>query len=164
MSMGVSKRKGLKAFTLVELAVVILLIGVLAAFGIPRAIRSVERAKADKAFAFLEVVQAEQERYQSKEGVYSSDLASLNLEHACPPHFRVPAVISPGNSRGGLLDSWSLTLTREGESAGFGSYSVTFNQNGYDQTNSTIETLSEIKPARKTRARSAPGIVAHGKK
>ena len=51
-------------FTLVELAVVIVIIGVLAAFGVPRFLKSVERAKAAEAFAYLSAVRSAQERYR----------------------------------------------------------------------------------------------------
>jgi prepilin-type N-terminal cleavage/methylation domain-containing protein len=47
------KRKG---FTLVELAVVIVIIGVLAAFGVPRFRESVERSKASEAYNYLSAV------------------------------------------------------------------------------------------------------------
>ncbi len=43
---SVAVQKNRKGFTLVELAVVIVIIGVLAAFGVPRFLKSVERSKA----------------------------------------------------------------------------------------------------------------------
>jgi hypothetical protein len=42
-----------------------------------------------------------------------------------------------------------LTLTRTGPSAGYGQYTVTFTQDGFDTTNSTITTEpanSDINP------------------
>ena len=47
---------------------------------------------------------------------------------------------------GNLQDSWTLTLTRTGASAGYGAYTVTFTEDGFDTTNSTIATLSDINP------------------
>src|SRR5229473_1944112 len=58
-------------FTLVELAVVIVIICVLAAFGVPRFLQSVERSKAAEAFAYLSSVRSAQERYQARQGTYT---------------------------------------------------------------------------------------------
>ena len=54
------QRQVRRAFTLVELAVVIVIIGVLAAFGVPRFIKSVERSKAAEAFAYEAAVRSSQ--------------------------------------------------------------------------------------------------------
>jgi len=42
-------------------------------------------------------------------------------------------------SSGSLADSWSLTLTRFGDAFLFGSYTVTFHENGFDAASSTID-------------------------
>ncbi|MFO0910801.1 MAG: prepilin-type N-terminal cleavage/methylation domain-containing protein, partial [Isosphaeraceae bacterium] len=72
-------RKGRKGFTLVELAVVIVIIGVLASFGVPKFMQSVERSKASEAFNFLSAVRSAQERYQAKEGTYTTDWTLLDI-------------------------------------------------------------------------------------
>src|ERR1700712_5619692 len=71
------QKKVRKAFTLVELAVVIVIIGVLAAFGVPKFLNSVERSKAAEAFAYLSAVRTAEERFQAKEGVYTDDVTKL---------------------------------------------------------------------------------------
>jgi type II secretory pathway pseudopilin PulG len=128
---------------LVELAVVIVIIGVLAAFGVPRFLVSVERSKAAEAFAFLSAVRDAQERYQAQNGTYASNLNNLDINQPNPTYFTVGPCTATDNS-------WTCTLTRQGSTAGYGAYLVTFTtsadgtQAGFDAANSTIK--PEINP------------------
>ena len=135
---NVLRSRGRKGFTLVELAVVIIIIGVLAAFAVPRFLDSVERSKAAEAFNYLAAVRAAQERFQVRQGTYSDDVADLDIQMPDPKYFAVgtPAAGASGD----LEDSWTLTLTRTGAAGGYGAYTVTFTDQGYDSTNSTIDT------------------------
>ena len=141
-SMIVAKNR--KGFTLVELAVVIVIIGVLAAFGVPRFLKSVERSKAAEGFAYLSAVRAAQERYHAREGTYSDTIDQMDIKVSAPKYFTV-GTISPGGT-GSLEDSWTLTMTRVGASAGYGAYTVIFTEDGYDTTNSSIQGLPDINP------------------
>ena len=61
MFSAIVQKKGEKGFTLVELAIVIVIIGVLAAFGVPRFRDSVERSKASEAFNYLSAIRGAQD-------------------------------------------------------------------------------------------------------
>ncbi|KKL85386.1 hypothetical protein LCGC14_1955250 [marine sediment metagenome] len=136
--------KGKRGFTLVELAVVVVIIGVLAAFAVPRFLSSVERSKAAEAFNYLSSVQASQERYHARQGTYTDDLAALDIKMSPAKYFTIGLPVA--GSTGSLEDSWTLTLTRTGASAGYGAYTVTFTEDGYDGVNSTISTKDDINP------------------
>lgn len=131
-------------FTLVELAIVIVIIGVLASFGVPRFRDAVERSKAGESLNYLSAIRSAQERYASREGTYTSDLADLDVQFPSPKYFTIGS-IGPG-STGDLENSWSLTLTRVGASAGYGAYTVTFTESGFDSASSTISALPQINP------------------
>lgn len=140
-----ASKKGSKnsGFTLVELAVVVVIIGVLAAFAVPRFLASVERSKAAEAFNYLASIHSSQERYHARQGTYAGDLSMLDIELVNPEYFTVGAVAVP-SGESDLETGWELTLTRVGASAGYGAYTVVFNQNGFDTVNSTIQ--SDISP------------------
>jgi type IV pilus assembly protein PilA len=131
------RSRGRKGFTLVELAVVIIIIGILAAFAVPRFLDSVERSKAGEALNYLSAVRSAQERYAIRQGTYADDLTKLDIQMPDPKYFTVgtPAAVSSGN----LEDSWTLTLPRAGAAGGYGAYTVTFTDQGYDADNSTID-------------------------
>ena len=133
-----------RGFTLVELAIVIVIIGVLASFGVPRFRDAVERSKAGESMNYLSAVRAAQERYHAREGTYADDLTQLDISIPQPKYFTVGDVAA--GSTDDLEDSWQLTLTREGASAGYGPYTVCFTEQGYDPDNSTINDLPQINP------------------
>ena len=131
-----------KGFTLVELAVVIVIIGVLAAFGVPKFLNSVEKSKAAEAFNYLSAIQGSEERYLAQNGVYASAITSLDISLPSPQYFTVASSItvtpdSTGNP------AWSLELDRNSNSSY--TYNVIWNQNGFD-TSSTILTYPQICP------------------
>jgi prepilin-type N-terminal cleavage/methylation domain-containing protein len=129
--------KSRKGFSLVELSVVVIIIGVLAAFGVPRLLQSVERSKASEAFNYLASVRTAQERFQARQGIFADDIADLDMSQTPPTYFDNPTVVAAGGT-GDLETSWQLTLTRAGASSGFGAYTVTFNQDGFSPADSDI--------------------------
>lgn len=139
-------RENRQGFTLVELAVVIVIIGVLASFGVPRFMKSVERTKATEAFQFLGAVRSAQERYKAREGIYAPRLSDLQLQWRTDPVTGAPAlkyfaIIAAESDE----KSWSLTLARSGASNGY-KYNVLYTNEGYDPARSTIERHPEVNP------------------
>jgi type IV pilus assembly protein PilA len=128
-------RESHKGFTLVELAVVIVIIGVLAAFGIPQFLKSVERSKAGEAFNYLAAVRSAQERYVARQGVYTSAATDLDISQVAPKYFDVGTITMDNTVAG--KPTWGLLLTRKANSSSYGSYTVRFTQDGFDTDSAT---------------------------
>lgn len=126
-----AKKNSKSGFTLVELAVVIVIIGILATFAVPKFRAAVERSKAGEAFNYLAAVRSAQERYHNRQGTYANDLNELDIKMQTPLYFQVGAIADNG---GNIEEGWKLTLTRKGASAGYGSYTVIFTDEGFDTT------------------------------
>jgi prepilin-type N-terminal cleavage/methylation domain-containing protein len=131
-------------FTLVELAVVIVIIGVIAAFAVPRFRDAVERSKAAEAVNFMTSIRSAQERYNARLGSYTTNLADLDISMGTPKYFSVGDVAV--GSTGSIENSWTLTLSRVGASAGYGNYTVVFTQSGFSTTDSSVYTITTINP------------------
>jgi prepilin-type N-terminal cleavage/methylation domain-containing protein len=127
-------------FTLVELSVVIVIIGVLAAYAVPKFAQSVERSKAGEAFNYLNAIRSSQESYNNRQGVYATCFTDLDVSMTAPKYFNVPTSI--GADEG----NWNLQLSRLSGSSGYGQYTVEYNQDGYDNNTSDSDIPTAISP------------------
>lgn len=139
------------AFSLVELAVVVIIIGVLAAFGVPRFRDAVERSKASEAFSFLASVRSAQERYQARQGLYATKLGQLDISVSPPKFFKEEdgtTDIGTGTtftlSGTKSLASWKVIVTRHAATSSYGAYTIAFTDLGFDRTTSSIATDSDL--------------------
>ena len=137
-----------RGFTLVELAVVVVIIGILAAFAVPKFLASVERSKAAEAYNYLSTIQAAQERYHARQGKYAANISDLDVAIPAISYFETTGIAESDETA--MQTHWSQTLTRMGASAGYGAYTVTFTENGFDSENSTIVDHQDINPMQTT--------------
>ena len=136
----IGKSNKIRGFHLLESAVVIVIIGVLVSFAVPRLRGVVERSKVNEAFMFLEEVKASQEKYHVREGKYANNLNSLGIKKSYSKYYII-GIIQAG-STGSIKNSWFLMLTRK--NTGSGAYTIAFTEEGFDRTNSTIVNMPDI--------------------
>ncbi len=129
-TLRLSKKSG---FSLVELTIVVVILGVLATFAVPRFMRSVERSKASEAFNYCENIVSGQAAYQGRNGQFTNTVANLDVTLSSPQYF---TVANPTSSN--WQSAWEIKLTRSGASAGYGAYTVVFDQNGFNKAKSSI--------------------------
>ena len=131
--------------TLVILAVVLVNIGVLAGFGVPRFLNSVERSRRRTPSP------TSRPSARPRNVIW---LARARMPRISPRSTSSgpPRTVSAWGLRGGrlgqagrLVDPDSDPLRTIGR---FGTYTVAFTEQGYDNTNSTIDSLPAINPER----------------
>jgi Tfp pilus assembly protein PilE len=140
--MGRTRQEGL---TFVEAAVLLVIAAILASFAVPKVRASVERGRAAEAFNYLSTIQAAQSRRHARVGAFAADLRELDVEIPTLQHFQTTGVAA--SDAASLRTRWSQTLVRVGSTSGYGAYTVTFTENGFDPAGSTIAEHPEINPA-----------------
>lgn len=113
-------------FTLIEMVVVVLIIGILSAIAIPQYFKLVEKGRVSEAISLLDAARASQERYRAKYGSYCtttiSSCGGFDLAVPTLKYFNTPT----GFVSGSAPPSWKVTLTRNANVGVYGNYVLTF--------------------------------------
>lgn len=130
MNLNANKKSG---FSLVELTIVVVILGVLATFAVPRFLSSVEKTKAAESFSYLSQIEGAQARFSSENGRYAWSIRDLDISLDSPEYFYVSGPYSSN-----WETKWEMKLTRNGASSGYGRYTVVFDQDGFNRSASSI--------------------------
>jgi len=131
-----------KGFTLLELIIVVIVIGILASIALPRFIRVAERARIAEAKSVLDALRSAQMRYAAQWNAYTGNPALLDTPP--PPAKYFTFSLSPG---GIAVPETTViaTATRnniENPGAPFGAYSITISTGGFlTSTNTAVTPL-----------------------
>ena len=127
-------------FSLIELTIVVVILGVFATFAVPRFLSSVEKTKASEAFHYLAQIESAQARFNAENGRYAWSINDLDISLDAPEFFYISGPYSSN-----WETKWEMKLTRNGASSGYGRYTVVFDHDGYNGSKSSIP--SDLAPA-----------------
>lgn len=79
--------KGKKGFTLLELLIVVIIIGILGTLALPRFFRAVERTRWAEAKSVLATLRGAQVRYRAENGAYTATIDNLDVDFTTGKYF-----------------------------------------------------------------------------
>jgi len=105
-----------KGFTLIELMVVVLILGILTIVGVPMFIRSVEESRSSEATTNLGAYAYAQERHHVQFGSYTNDPSQLDMAFVDFSYFTITQfgqkmTLTRKIDVGGDLHQWSISMT-----------------------------------------------------
>ncbi len=116
-------------FTLLELMIVVIIVGILSSVALPTYTKTIERSRQAEALTVLGMLRGAEYRYRGLTGVYTNDLSRLDLEDPnsmLHRYFDYVVSTSAGNQQF-LARATRNSLRR---SSTVGAYAITINQDG----------------------------------
>ena len=101
-----------------ELTIVIIVLGALAAFGFPRYMESIEKSKSGEGVQILTALLNAQKVLQQSTGAYTNNLGALEITINTPKYFNAPTISTNTASLASIV------------SKSGGGYTLTIDQNG----------------------------------
>ena len=105
-----------RGFTLLELLMVVIIIGILASIALPQYIKATERARAAQAISWLGTIRSAELRFAatSTANAYTNNVALLDIDIVQPPEWNAAgAVFSLTAGAGGVNPKGFVTLARD---------------------------------------------------
>ena len=109
-----------KGFTLVEVLIVVIIIGILASIGIPQFAASIEKAKGGEARAGLGHIQTGEKIYYAEKEYYTTSLSDLDI--SLTQRYWSFSIATPTST------TFTVTTTRSG--GAYSGQTITMDQNG----------------------------------
>ncbi len=112
------KMRGQRAFTLVELMVVIIIVGVLASLAMPRFSNTIEKSRIAEAINILQTLRDAQEVYSLENAGYTADINDLDVTIPVSRNFNDPTlatadpIVSIERNAGGY--QYTLSIDADG--------------------------------------------------
>lgn len=111
-------KNSFNGFTLMEILVVVVIVGVIAGFGMPTYATHVERVRASEGVQMLTSLLAAQERYRVENNAYATAIANLDIDIPNASNFTVPPTLRDEAGRVAALtrtnNSYTLCINSTG--------------------------------------------------
>jgi type II secretory pathway pseudopilin PulG len=122
-----------QAFSLVEMTLIVMMVGITVLFAIPRYEAQKESPISAKAFQFLYRLQGAQNHYHRRHKKFASHVEALGIETSIPNEFVLKELHSDD-----FASKWTVIVVRRSRWSAFGPYEVVFDENGFQRGQSTL--------------------------
>lgn len=131
MNPWTNKRK--RGFTLSEILMVVVIVGVLIGLALPRFGGTVERVRASEGVHILTALLGAQKAFEFENGSYSGNINNLDISIPTPDNFAAPTVANNANAVASIVRTggYTLSIDEDGNIACAAGGSITCAQAGY---------------------------------